>query len=80
MTRGGADLTVFYVTNAMNSADRVDVHEDPDAIRIHVFEETAVGATALPAEVRQVHVDLDAPVGGRRVIDGATGRERPRRE
>jgi hypothetical protein len=79
MTRGGPDLTVFYVTNAMNSTDRVDVHEDSDAIRVGVFEETAVGATALPAAVRQVHVDLDAPVGNRLVIDGATGRERPRR-
>ncbi|HEX2085619.1 MAG TPA: hypothetical protein VHF89_08050 [Solirubrobacteraceae bacterium] len=72
----GARVTVHYVANATYSFERVEAEEGDDEVRITVFERRPVFLSRLPATRRSATAVLERPLGGRRVVDGATGRAR----
>jgi hypothetical protein len=71
-------VTVRWQTLPANRLERVEAAETPEAVRITVFEMQFKGMNLTSAEYRESVVHLDAPIGDRRILDGVTGRERPR--
>jgi hypothetical protein len=72
-------LTVHYNVLAAAEFDRVVLDEDDRQVRVTLFVREPVGTAKAIGAIREASVELSAPVGGRRVIDGTTGRERERR-
>jgi hypothetical protein len=77
MNDDGSSLTVFFWSGVEPCyvLDHVDVDEGPDAITITLFEgrDASAGDVACIeiALLKKVVVSLDAPVGDRRIVDGA---------
>ena len=73
----GSSVTVFFWSGVEPCyvLDHVDVDEGPDAVTITLFEghDTSGGDVACIdiALLKKVVVQLDAPVGDRRIVDGA---------
>jgi hypothetical protein len=74
----GASLTIFFWSGVEPCyvLDHVEVDEGPDAITVTLFEghDASDGDIACIeiALLKKVVVELDAPVGDRRIVDGAT--------
>lgn len=73
----GSSVTVFFWSGVEPCyvLDHVDVDEGPDAITITLFEgyDSSAGDVACIeiALLKKVVVELDAPAGDRRIVDGA---------
>ncbi|HEX6400837.1 MAG TPA: hypothetical protein VF108_10280, partial [Actinomycetota bacterium] len=73
----GSSVTVFFWSGVEPCyvLDHVDVAEGPDAITITLFEGRDASASDVAcieiALLKKVVVPLDAPVGDRRIVDGA---------
>jgi len=79
-TAEGRELTVFYGIDRNGERERSwAVVEDDDAVTVTVTIGQPVGGTTLIGGHRlcSATVSLARGLGDRRVIDGATGRERP---
>lgn len=75
-TLEGLALTVHYATNALHEVIGLRLEQDDAQVRVTVLERRK--SHRLPGQIRAQTTTLGAPVGTRRVIDGATGRVRKR--
>jgi hypothetical protein len=73
-TVDGLELTVHWHTNRDNEPLAVDVAEDGREVRVTVRERRVT--TKLAGQRRRHAVTLSAPLEGRSVVDGASGRRR----
>lgn len=71
----GSRLLVHFYAEPVSAVDRVEVGEAPDRVTVTLYVGVRPGrgrVVALQlAEHRAVEVDLQAPLGDRRVVDGA---------
>jgi hypothetical protein len=72
-------LTVHYLTGGGRRFHRGEATESDTDVTVELFETAFAGAHTANAVVREATVELERPLGARRVIDGATGRTRERR-
>lgn len=70
----GRAITVHYAANSAGEPLEPLVEETADEVRITARDVMPNGAVTLAGTVRSATVTLAAPLGGRRVVDGATGR------
>ena len=77
--RTGRNLTVHYSTLRAYEFERADLTEDEHEVIVDVFERAFQGGHRLIGATREATVELERPLGDRRVIDGTTGRVRERR-
>lgn len=75
----GRRLTVHYLALAVGRFERVEHDEAAGEVRVTVYERVPAGVRSLAGTTREATVVLAAPLGGRRVVDGTTGRVRERR-
>src|SRR5439155_22094988 len=72
-------LTVHLETAADYQLEHAEHTEDDREVRVSVFVRVPVGgAIRAIGALREARVELSAPLGDRRVVDGATGRARQR--
>jgi hypothetical protein len=71
----GTSLTLFYGTGGGARLERVDVDEAPDRVTVAIVERVPNGPRTLELQLAEQTVRLERPIGDRRVIDAATGRE-----
>jgi hypothetical protein len=76
----GRTLTIHYMTGPSREFERVHVDEGPDEVVITIVEQVPVGGELLAGILRSIDVELKDRLGARRVVDGATGLERPRKQ
>lgn len=70
----GRTLFVGWVTNSVYRLRRIEVREDARTVRIGVVHRAPTGSVTQAAVGEGRRIRLKAPLGGRRVIDAATGR------
>jgi hypothetical protein len=75
----GRALTVHYQTMAAYEFAGVTLEEEEQEVRVTVLERAPVGAITALGATREATVQLEKPLGGRRLVDAATGRVRARR-
>jgi hypothetical protein len=72
----GRTLTLHYHANPFVPFERADTIENDDQVTVRIFDREPLGPVKMPATIRPVTVQLERPLGSRRVIDGTTGRLR----
>lgn len=70
----GRTLRVEWTTNSVYRLKRIAVRETAHSVRIGIVERAPNGPVTLAASTNHRRVRLARPLGGRRVIDMATGR------
>ncbi len=66
-------LRLHWVTGGGAELERVEVTEHPGRVEVGVVERIPNGPRTAEARAASTRVDLAAPLGGREVIDAATG-------
>ena len=74
------ELTVHYFTWTVNEPLGAEADEGLEDVRVTVRERWPGGIAVTLGSHRAATVHLAAPLGDRRVVDGATGQARPRGE
>jgi hypothetical protein len=74
----GRSLTVHYATFRAYQLERAECQEDEHEVAVKVFVRAPHSVKTIGATF-EATVELERPLGDRRVIDGATGRLRERR-
>lgn len=72
-------LIVHCLTFKAYEVERAEHMEDEDSVTVLLYMRKPVSSVKLQAGEHAATVELSAPLGDRRVFDGATGRERERR-
>jgi hypothetical protein len=73
----GRKLTIWWTTNSVFHLEQVRVREGRRRVVVTVIERAPNGIVTLVGLARYKRVRLKQPLGGRVVIDGATGKRRP---